>query len=429
MNVLANHQSAAGPARHAPSPGWITASLALCMLLPALGTSIANVALPTLASDFSAPFRQVQWVVLAYLLANTASIVSVGRLGDIVGRKRLLIAGVALFTAASGLCGLAPRLDLLIAARAAQGLGAAAMMALGLAFVGEAVPKSHAGRAMGMLGAMSATGTALGPTLGGLLIARFGWPSIFLVMLPLGVLALALVLAQRCLPRDRAASKAAQPRFDVIGSLRRDPALLRGLAMSALVSTVVMATLVVGPFYLVRALGLDAAKVGIAMSVGPAIAALTGVPAGRAVDRLGAQRMTVIGLGGMVAGCLALSLAPAVLCVAGYVLPLAIVTGSYALFQTANNTAVMAGAAPDRRGVLAGMLNLSRNLGLICGAAAMGAVFAFAAGTDDIATASPDAVAIGMRVTFGVAAVLVIAALAIAAGSPARARTAAPARA
>ncbi|HET6762077.1 MAG TPA: MFS transporter, partial [Longimicrobiaceae bacterium] len=99
----------------------VVAGLALCTLLPALGTSSANVALPTLAGVFGASFQQVQWVVLAYLLATTASIVSVGRLGDVTGRRRLLVAGVLLFTAASGVCAIAPWLWLLIAARALQG--------------------------------------------------------------------------------------------------------------------------------------------------------------------------------------------------------------------------------------------------------------------------------------------------------------------
>src|SRR5690606_10537730 len=141
---------------------------------------------------FGATFQEVQWVVLAYLLAITALVVGAGRLGDLVGRRRLLLAGLMLFTAASALCGLAPTLGSLIAARAAQGLGAAVMMALTLAFVGETVPKARIGSAMGLLGTMSAIGTALGPSLGGMLIAGPGWRAIFLVNLPLGLLTLYL---------------------------------------------------------------------------------------------------------------------------------------------------------------------------------------------------------------------------------------------
>jgi EmrB/QacA subfamily drug resistance transporter len=445
------------------------------MLLPSLGTSIANVALPTLADAFAASFQQVQWVVLAYLLATTTSIVSVGRLGDIAGRRRLLMAGIFLFTAASGLCGVASGLWLLIAARSAQGLGAAVMITLTMAFVGESVPKPRIGSAMGLLGTMSAVGTALGPSLGGVLIASIGWRAIFFVNVPLGVLA--VVLAQRYLPADRRTSKANPTSVDKAGTLLlaltlaayalamtmgrgsfglvniallvaaalgvglfvwaeanaasplipltrlRDPGLSASLAMSALVSTVMMATLVVGPFYLVRALRLDAALVGIVMSVGPVIAALTGVPGGHIVDRFGAHRTTVSGLAGMVFGCSALSMASAALGIPGYVIPIVIVTASYALFQAANNTAVMTDVSPDQRGVVSGMLNLSRNLGLITGASVMGAVFALASHAGDFTTARPEAVAIGMRVTFAVATALVVAALVIALGSVAPSRS------
>src|SRR5688500_1794905 len=114
--------------RSASAGGWALAGLSLAMLLASLGTNIANVALPTLAQAFDASLPDVQWVVLAYLLAITILIVSVGRLGDVVGRRRVLLAGVFIFTAASALCGVAPTLWLLVVARAAQGIGAAAMM-------------------------------------------------------------------------------------------------------------------------------------------------------------------------------------------------------------------------------------------------------------------------------------------------------------
>ena len=455
-----------------PSVRWALAALALSMLLSSLGTSIANVALPTLAEAFNASFGQVQWIVLAYLLAITTLIVSVGRLGDMVGRRRLLLAGILLFTVASALCSIAPTLWLLIAARAVQGLGAAVMMALTMAFVGEAVSKAKTGSAMGLLGTMSAVGTALGPSLGGILIAGFGWQAIFLASVPLG--ALTFALAYWHLPVDGPELKAGRAGFDGPGTallaltlaayalamtigpvgrgsfgslnaallvaavfglglfgfaekrarsplirlaLFRDLALSAGFATSAIVSTVIMSTMVVGPFYLSRALGLEAAMVGLVLSIGPMTVALTGVPAGRIADRFGAPRMVIAGLAGMAAGCVLLAVLPATLGIAGYLVPLVVVTVGYALFQTANNTAVMADVPADRRGVISGMLNLSRNLGLVTGASAMGAVFAFAAATTDITTAPPEAVATGMRTTFAVAAILIVAAIVMAAGS------------
>jgi EmrB/QacA subfamily drug resistance transporter len=469
--VIVDGVSAAS-ARLTPASRWALASLSMSMLLSSLGTSIANVGLPALAQAFDASFQQVQWVVLAYLLAITTLIVSVGRLGDMTGRRRLLLAGICLFTVASVLCGAAPTLWLLIAARAAQGIGAAIMMALIMAFIGETVPKEKTGSAMGLLAMMSAVGTALGPSLGGLLIAGLGWRAIFLVNVPLGIVT--LLLALRYLPADRPKASTQKTGFDHVGTLLlamtlaayalavtigrgkfgllnvallaaaavgiwlfvraegrapaplirlamfRDRPLTAGLAMSALVSTVMMATLVVGPFYLSRAFGLEAAMVGLVLSAGPVAAALAGVPAGRLVDGLGAHRMTVIGLVGIAAGCGVLSVAPVSFGLAGYIAPTIVVTISYALFQTANNTAIMLDVGVDQRGVVSGMLNLSRNLGFVTGASAMGAVFALAASASDITTAGAVAVATGMRVTFAVATGLILIGLAIAIASHAR---------
>lgn len=456
-----------------PSARWALASLSLAMLLSSLGTSIANVGLPTLAQAFGASFQQVQWIVLAYLLAITTLIVSVGLLGDLTGRRRLLLAGILLFTVASALCGAAPTLGLLIAARALQGLGAAIMMALTMAFVGATVPKARIGGAMGLLGTMSAIGTALGPSLGGVLIAGLGWRFIFFVNMPLGILT--FVLARRHLSADRPMPTADRPGFDHVGTLLlaltlaayalamtigrgsfgvlnlallaaaalgaacfvlaqaraaspliglalfRDPVLRASLAASALVATVMMATLVVGPFYLARALGLDAALVGTVMAIGPIISTLSGVPAGRIVDRFGAPWMVTTGLLAMATGSIALSVLPAIFGIAGYVAAITVLTPGYQLFQAANNTTIMADVHPARRGVVSGLLNLSRNLGLVTGASAMGTVFALASATSDIATAPPAAVAIGMRTTFVVGAALIAAALGITIGARRRA--------
>ena len=472
--IIAGHdEAAAGNA--APSIRWALASLSLSMLLSSLGTSIVNVGLPVLAQAFNASFQEVQWIVVAYLLAITTLIVSVGRLGDIIGRRRLLLAGILLFTAASVLCGVAPTLWLLIAARAAQGLGAAIMMALTMAFVGETVPKAKTGSAMGLLATMSAVGTALGPSLGGVLIDTLGWRAMFLVNVPLGLLT--FLLAYRFLPADRRVAKTDRAGFDTIGTLLlaltlgayalamtmgrgsfgplnvalllaavfgaglfvfaetraasplirlamfRDRGLSASLVMSALVSTVVMATLVVGPFYLSRGLGLEAMFVGLVLSVGPLVAALAGVPAGRIADRFGAPRTAIVGLTGMAAGCFILSMVPAAFGIPGYIAPVAILTIGYALFQTANNTAVMADVAADRRGVISGLLNLSRNLGLITGASAMGAVFALATATVNITAAEPPAVANGMRITFAIAGGLIVGAIVIALGTFRRPRS------
>lgn len=464
--IVKQDEVIAGGRERAPVARWAFISLSLTMLMSSLGTSIANVGLPTLTLVFNTSFQHVQWVVLAYLLAITSLIVSVGRLGDLTGRRRLMLVGLSLFTVASILCGAASTLWWLIAARAVQGVGAAIMMALTMAFVSEAVPKERTGSAMGLLGTMSAMGTALGPSLGGLLIASVGWRSIFFINLPLGLLT--LFLAWRYLPVDRPVVRADRPRFDHVGTLLlvfalvayalamtlghgsfgtlnvvllftaisgvgffvfaesksqsplidlkifRNPTLNAGFATSSLVATVMMATLIVGPFYLSGALALGAASVGLVMSSGPIVSAFTGVPAGRMVDRYGAQQISMVGLIGMVIGTSMLAITPVSFGIPGYIAPLILTTAGYGLFQAANNTAVMANVHADQRGVISGMLNLSRNLGLITGASVMGAVFTLGSATTGITVARPEAVAAGMHTTFAVAAALIAIALFIA---------------
>jgi MFS family permease len=446
-------------------PAPALAALSLSMLLSSLGTSIANVGLPSFAQAFGASFHQVQWIVVAYLVAVASLIVGAGRLGDLAGRRRMLLAGILLFGAASSFCSAAPTLGLLVAARAAQGAGAALMMAMTLALAGGTVPKDRIGRAMGLLGTMSAIGTALGPTLGGVMIAVAGWRALFLINLPIAILA--FLLAIRHLPADPERAKGERAGFDLPGTLLlaltlglyalaltvglgfgplgaslllaaaglgamlflliearaasplieratlRQAGLKAGLAAGALVSTVMMATLVVGPFYLSLSLGLETTAVGLAMSAGPIAAALAAVPSGRLADRIGPGRAGQVGLAGMAGGCVLIALAPAALGVSGYVAPMMVVAAGYALFQTANNSAVMGGVAPERRGVVSGLLNLSRNLGLVSGASLMGAVFAAGAGAADPAEAAPAAIGAGLQATFGVAAALVAAAMTI----------------
>jgi MFS family permease len=307
---------------------------------------------------------------------------------------------------------------------------------------------------------MSAVGTTLGPSLGGLLISGPGWRTIFLVNIPLGIVNFGL--AARYLPVDRpkreyagfdnlgtlliacslaayalgvtlgrgsfgipniglllaaiagaglfvfAESKAASPLVRL--SMFRDRMLSASLTTSTLVSTVMMATLVVGPFYLSRALGLDSALIGAVTSAGPFVAAMTGLPAGRLADRFGASRMTLAGLVILLAGCFAMAMTSTSLRVPGYLIPLVVLTAGYALFQAANNTGIMRDVG-ERRGVISGMLTLSRNLGLVTGASLMGAIFAHAAGMSEAATAHPEAVVAGLRTTYAVAAALIALAL------------------
>jgi MFS family permease len=453
MTTVSTSLTGAGRTAHAALPG-----LALCVLLSSFGASSANVALPALQRAFGTGFAAVQWIVLAYLLAATAAAVGAGRLGDMFGRRRVLLGGIALFAAASAICALAPGLAVLVAARALQGLGAAVMLALGMALAAGRPAQGGTGRAMGLLGSMSAVGTALGPALGGLLLAGPGWRAVFAATVPAALLA--LFLARR-LPDDVPAQPAAP--FDVAGllllvaallalalactgagpalrgmllgasvlggilfvrtqartpaplvplALLRDRVLASGFVMTALAMALMMATMLVGPFYLGRGLGLSAGSMGAALAVGPLVAALAGVPAGRIVDRHGARGPGAIGLAAMALGACLLALLPVRAGVAGWIAPLAVLTAGYALFQAANNTALMIAAGDARRGVVAGLANLARQLGLIAGSSLLGAVFAPGAAHD---------VAAATHATFAVAALLPLLALGAAwLGRPAR---------
>jgi MFS family permease len=440
------------------------AALSLVMLLPSLATSIANIALPTLASSFHAPIQDVQWVVISYLLAVTTLIVGAGRLGDMLGRRRVLLYGIGLFTLASACSVLAPNLWVLVALRALQGIGAAIMMALTLASVSDMVPKERTGTVMGLLGTISAIGTALGPTIGGLLIHAFDWPAVFVfmalagsaalafgfrvfpsdvvktgqystfdlsgmivLMMSLGAYALSTTLSGQTLGTIKAAlaasafiglaafvaieRRAAVPLVQL--TVLRDRSVSAGLVSLALVSTIMMATLVVGPFYLSDVLGLSPVQAGFAMSVGPGVSALTGVPAGRLVDRFGEAVVTNAGLTGVALGSVLMIFLPISLGVTGYIGSLSVITSGYALFQAANNTAVMNRAARETRGVTSALLGLSRNLGLITGASAMGSVFAMGSQSGHLFGLGTTGDA-GLRLTFAVAVVLAGMALCVA---------------
>ncbi|MCO6512499.1 MAG: MFS transporter, partial [Aridibacter famidurans] len=197
-------------------------------------------------------------------------------------------------------------------------------------------------------------------------------------------------------------------------SMFREPGLAAGLVTSALVSTVLMAMLIVGPFYLIGSLHLEVSSVGMVMAVGPVTVALSGIPIGRIVDRVGAAYFAVAGLTAIGSGTALLAALGSSLGLAGYLSATVILTIGYAAFQTANNTGVMRIAGADRKGAVSGMLNLSRNLGLITGSSLMGAVFAYASGSNLARDPGPAAVSYGMRFTFAFATLLIAAAVAIA---------------
>jgi EmrB/QacA subfamily drug resistance transporter len=175
-------------------PRWTLAACVLASSLSFVEGSVLNVALPAIRASYGAGAAEVQWVVNAYLLPLSALLLLGGALGDHFGRRRLLVIGTSLFTAASVLCALAPSLGLLLAARGAQGVGAALLLPNSLALLNAAYEGEKRGRAVGIWAAAGAAAAAVAPLLGGWLVDNVGWPAIFYINIPLGLGAIALAL-------------------------------------------------------------------------------------------------------------------------------------------------------------------------------------------------------------------------------------------
>ena len=384
----------------------ITITLGLSILLASLGTSIVNIVLPTLAEVFLLPFIQVQAVVIGYLISLTITVVIAGRLGDRYGCKSMLIVGLVIFSLASLLCSVAPSLWILVAARSFQGIGAAFLMTLAMALTRQTVNKSQLGRAMGMLGTISALGTALGPVLGGVLIALSGWQSIFGLQFILA--SIAIILAWVLLPND-----CIRKQIPTLSSWQPDQNITPNLMVNLLVAAVMMTTLVIGPFYLSLGLSLNQIQVGLIMGIGPVVAILSGIPSGRLVDRWGSRYIVAIGLIFLIIGSFMLAIVPKLMGLSGYIFPIIILTLGYQLFQAANNTMTLADVPKARQGMVSGLLSLSRNMGLIIGASVMGTIFSFGVGTNQFNQATALAIIDGMQFTFLCAGALMIVGLLI----------------
>jgi EmrB/QacA subfamily drug resistance transporter len=416
-------------AAHPYAPWFVVATVCVGAFMGQLDASIVSLAFPTLQRQFDVPLGAVTWVGLTYLLVLVASVTAMGRLADMVGRKLLYTYGFAVFILGSALCGLAPSLLTLDGFRVLQALGAAMMQANSVAIITLAVPRSSLGRAIGVQGAAQAVGLALGPAVGGLLLAAGGWRLLFLVNVPFGVIG--MVAGLLLIPRSR--ELAARVRFDwtglalfvpaviavmaaislgnvagwtsavVVGSAaagvllgaafilreRRtrapmlDTRLFRSLPFSAGIASGLLAYLVmfgvllVVPFFLERALGLGSGLTGLELAVMPVTLGLVAPFAGRLTDRLGARVPTVTGML-LVAVTLAVlaSFHPGQTVV---MVGLALVGVGLGLFTPSNNAAIMVAAPRSESGVASGVLNMARGMGTALGLALTGMVFGLVA--------------------------------------------------
>jgi MFS family permease len=361
------------PARIRTSPRaqrYVVATVCVGAFMGQLDASIVTLALPHIGRGLHAGPGAVRWVVLAYLLVLLGTLAAMGALADRVGRKLLYTHGFAVFTLGSALCGLAPTLGWLIAARVLQGVGAAMLQANSVAIIRESLCSRQLTRGIGVQGAAQALGLALGPALGGALLALGSWRLIFLVNLPVGLLG--TVLARLLLPRSRAGRTSVRGPASPSALLRR-PAIASGLTSGLLAYLVMFGALLALSYHLSSATArLHPALAGLQLAVLPVALGALAPLAGRAAPRLGARPLAVGGLLLTGAGLLALALRHDG---AGLLLGMVLTGAGLGIFTPVNNATVMGAAPRARAGVLGGILNTTRGLGAALGVALAGLLY------------------------------------------------------
>jgi len=360
------------------SPWIVFSAVAFGNFMATLDGSIVNVALPVIGGDLGAGLGRVEWVVTAFLATAALSLLPLGVAGDRLGARRVYSAGMALFTVASGLCGLAPTFAVLVGARALQALGAAAMMAIGPGLVTAAFPPAQRGRAIGAIASVVAIGLTVGPPLGGLITQVLSWRWIFLVNLPVGLLG--VLWGLRALPPDAPRPAAAAAARHLGLEVLRLPTVAFGLAGGLASYAAMFASTLLSPFYLGLVRGLPPGRVGAVLIAVPVTMSVAAPLAGWLSDRLGTRRLPALGAALLGAGLASLSAAGPDDHLATVVLRLALCGLGMGLFQAPNNSAVMGALPRERLGIGGGLLAVSRSGGMVLGVVVAGRICAAVAG-------------------------------------------------
>jgi EmrB/QacA subfamily drug resistance transporter len=450
---------------------YVMSAVAMGIFLATIDGSIVNVAMPTLVRDLNTDFPTVQWVVLAYLLTLATLLLSVGRLGDMIGKKPIYAAGFVVFTLGSVLSGLSPSIYLLIFSRVIQGIGAAMILALGLAIVTEGFPPQERGKALGIIGSIVSVGIVIGPTAGGMIIDSVSWHWIFFVNLPVGILGTWMVL--RFVPNFRTAgrqkfdflgavtlffsllalllaltfgqrvgftspvilglfvawllllalfilieSRSVQPMIDL--SLFRNRYFSINLVTGFITFFSIAGALILIPFYLENVLGYSTRQVGLLLAVVPIALGIVAPISGSLSDRIGTRQITMAGSLVLLIGYYLMSYLNLQTTTTAFVLLFLPIGIGMGIFQSPNNSAIMGAAPREHLGIASGLLAVTRSLGQIMGIAVLGALWAgqvlTAAGRPlpGGATAAPaPAQVAGLQATFLVTAGLMAMALAL----------------
>ncbi len=192
---MASGGGLAGRVNEGNAKWWVLGASCFALFMAILDNLVVNVALPTISEDFSPTGTQLQWIVSAYTLVFASLQITAGGLGDRFGRKRFFLFGVVIFTGTSALAALVQNTEWLIIARAAQGLGAAFIMPLSLSLISAAFPPEERGKALGIWSAVSVSGLAFGPIVGGFIVEYFAWQWVFLINVPIGIIAFLITSA------------------------------------------------------------------------------------------------------------------------------------------------------------------------------------------------------------------------------------------
>ena len=188
---------------------WTLAAVSFGLFMIMLDNTVVNVALPSIQRELGVGLSELEWIVTGYALSFAALMLTGGKLADMVGRRRIFVLGIVVFTVASFLCGIAESSELLIGARVLQGVGAALMDPATLSIISATFPPAQRGMAIGIWAGVSALALAIGPLVGGLLTEHVGWEWIFFVNIPVGILGIAASYASstsRRTPRTSSAS-------------------------------------------------------------------------------------------------------------------------------------------------------------------------------------------------------------------------------
>jgi MFS transporter, DHA2 family, methylenomycin A resistance protein len=381
----------------------VLAVMCVGYFLVLLDVTVVNVAVPAIGGGLGVDVTGLQWVVNGYALALAALLLVGGALGDSCGHRRVVLAGLALFGAASAACGLAPTVGVLVAARVLQGVGAALLLPGTLAIITRAFPEPSAkARAIGVWAGVGSVALPAGPVLGGWAVASFGWRSVFLVNVPV-VLAAGLV-ALRAVPRDRVEGA----RFGLGGPARAVLDLLRGPAFA--VANAVAAAMNFGSLGLLFLLSLylQGVQQRSASAAGAAVLPLF-LPlvvlaplAGRATARWGPRPTMLAGLGAAAVGVALLASWDATTPYGG-LLPAMLAWGvGLGVLTPAVVAAALAAVPPRFAGLASGVNNTARQAGGVAGVALYGSV----AGPP----ADPARFLAGLHLTGSLTAVLFVAA-------------------